>query len=319
MSLNTSNSSDTSLSSILLNQVKFGIFLTLQIPSVSCSLYLFSQYATRQNLRQSIYNHVVIVLLCNNFLFVAIPLPFSEAFFFTSHVRPESNLFCAFWTWIHYSNDISNLMLMAFACAERHWLLFRFNPMRSQRSRLLYHYTPITMCMIYPWLFYFVFRFLYPCESTYDYTQLLCSIPCYFSTNSVANFDTFANNWLPIVAIPVLSSALLIRFLAQRRRMLLEVFRWKRDRKMVIQLLSIASLYFLMWAPLQAAAVYVNVVLNGVAPEFVVDYLYILPYFIHLLYPFVVLCSHPELQWQRGGVLPRETHQLQRITRESAN
>ena len=319
MSLNISSSSDATSSALLLNQVKFGVFLSLQIPSVSCSLYIFSQYATRQNLRQSIYNHVAIVLLCNNFFFVAIPLPFSEAFFFTSHVRPESDLFCAFWTWIHYSNDISNLMLMAFACAERHWLLFRFNPIHSQRSRLLYHYMPITMCIIYPWIFYGVFIFLYSCESTYDYTLLLCSIPCYFSTNSVANFDTFANNWVPIVAIPVLSSALLIRFLIQRRQMLREVFRWKRDRKMVIQLLSIASLYFLTWAPLQAATVYVNVVLNGAVPEFAVNYLYILPYFLHLLYPFVVLCSHPELRWQRRGVLPHENHPLQIITRVPAN
>ena len=204
---------------------------------------------------------------------------------------------------------------MAFACGERHWLLFRLNPMHDQRSRLLYHYLPITMCMIYPWLFYFVFLFLYTCESTYDYTQLLCAIPCYFSTSSVANFDTFANNWLPIVAIPVLSGALLIRFLARRRRMLLGVFRWKRDRKMITQLLSIASLYFLMWAPLQAAAVYVEIVLDGAAPEFVVDYLYILPYFVHVFYPFVVLCSYPELRWHRGDVLPQENQQPQRTNR----
>jgi hypothetical protein len=250
---------------------------------------------------------------------VVIPLSASEAFFFTSHVRPESNLFCAFWTWIHYSADISNLILMTFACGERHWLLFRLNPMHNQRSRLLYHYIPIILCIIYPWLFYFVFLFLYQCESTYDYTQLLCLIPCYFYSNTVANFDTFANNWVPIVAIPVLSGALLLRFLVQKRRMQLEVFRWKRDRKMVIQLLTVASLYFLMWAPLQAAAVYVDIVLGGAAPEFVVDYLYILPYFVHLLYPFVVLGSHPELQWKRGAVLPQENHQLQRINRDHAN
>jgi hypothetical protein len=319
MSLNISSSSDSTSSSIFLNRVKFSIFLTFQICSLSCSLYLFSQYATRQNLRQSIYNHITIVLLYINFFFVAIPLSISEAFFFTSHVRPESDLFCAFWTWIHYSADISNLFLMAFACAERHWLLFCFNPLQTQRRRILYLYIPIILCIIYPWLFYFVFIFLYPCEPSYDYTQLLCLIPCYFFSNIVANIDTFTNNWLPIVAIPILCGTLLIRFLLQKRRVQVEIFRWKRDRRMIIQLLSTASLYFLMWAPLQAATVYDNIVLNGATLPFVVDYLYILPYFVHLLYPFVILCSNSEFQCKKGVVVPQEQHQLQRINRGHAN
>jgi hypothetical protein len=294
MSLNVSNSTNYVTSAPLLNRVKFGIFLTLQIPSLACSLYLLSQYATRTKLRQSIHNHVIIVLLCNSFIFVALPVSTSEAFFFTSHVRPASNLFCAFWTWIHYSINISNLILMAFACGERHWLVFRLNAMRSQRIRIVCHYIPIAICMIYPWVFYFVCIFLYPCEPAYDYTQLLCLIPCYFFTTSLANVDTFTNNWVPIFAIPILSGALFIRFLSQKRRMQIEVFRWKRDRKMVSQLLSITTLYFCMWAPLQAATIYDNFIIGGTAPDFVVNYLYTLPYFVHLFYPFVVLFSNSE-------------------------
>ena len=130
--LNTSDSSDSTTSSTLLNRVKFSIFLTLQIPSVLCSVYLFWQYATRSTLRRSIHHHVLIVLLCSSFLFVALPISASEAFFFTSYVRPPSVSFCASWTWIHYSTNVGNLILMAFACGERHWLLFRLNPMHSQ-------------------------------------------------------------------------------------------------------------------------------------------------------------------------------------------
>ena len=303
MSLNALNSTNFVTSSLLLDRVKFGIFLILQIPSLICSVYLLLQFATRQNLYQSIHNHVVIVLLCSSFVFVAIPISASEAFFFTSHVRPESNLFCSFWTWIHYSINISNLILMAFACSERHWLVFRINAMRSQRIRLVYHYIPITLCMIYPWVFYFVLIFLYPCEPIYDYTRLLCLEPCYFLTNSIGNFDTFSNNWVPIFAIPILSGALLFRYRAQKQRMQIEVFRWKRDRRMVIQLLSITSLYLFMWAPLQAAAVYDNIFLGGAAPPFVVDYLCTLPYFVHLFYPFVVLFSNSEL-WRQRRVQP---------------
>ena len=312
MSFNSSSSSDSTTSSLLLNRVKFSIFLTLQIPSLICSVYVFVQYLTRPNVLQSIHNHIIIVLLCSSFVFVAIPISLSEAFFFTSHVRPESNVFCGFWTWIHYSINISNLILMSFACAERHWLVFRLYAMRRQRSRILYHYVPITLCMIYPWLFYFVFIFLYPCKSAYDYNELLCLIPCYFFTNTIANVDTFTNNWVPILAIPILSAALFIRFLFQKRRMQIEVFRWKRDRRMVIQLLSITLLYFFTWGPLQAATIYDNIFLGGNAPSFVVNYLYTFPYFIHLLYPFVVLLSNPELRRRGRDIQPQENPQPQR-------
>ena len=236
-----------------MNRVKFGIFLALQIPSLVCSLYLFSQYATRPNLRRSIHHHVLFALLCSSFLFVAIPISASEAFFYTSYVRPASVFFCASWTWIHYSTNVGNLVLMAFACGERHWLLFRLNPLRTKWIRVICHYIPIAACMLYPTLFYFVLIYLYPCVPVYDFTQLLCVMPCYFLSSNVANFDTYVNNWVPIFAIPFLSGTLLFRFLLQKRRMHIEMFQWKRDRKMVVQLFSIAALYLCMWSPVQAA------------------------------------------------------------------
>lgn len=304
MSMNMSTSNN-STSSVSLNRVKFAIFLTLQIPSLTCSLYLFSQYITRQRLRQSVHNHVVIALLYSSFVFVSIPVSISETFFFTSHVRPESNLFCAFWTWIHYSINIGNLILMAFACGERHWRIFRLNAIQRLRTRPVCHYIPITICIIYPWLCYFVLIFLYPCKPVYDYTQLLCMMPCYFLTKSVGSIDTFLNNWVPIFTIPILSGTLFIRFLVQKRRMQMELFQWKRDRRMVIQLLSITSLYCCMWAPLQVAAVYANMFNGGIAPSFLVDYLGSLPYFVHLLYPFVILVSNPELRQRSRDIRPQ--------------
>ena len=310
MSLNASNYSDSTTSPLLLNRVKFGIFLTLQIPSLVCSLYLFFQYATRKNLRQSIHNDVVLVLLCSSFVFVAIPISISEAFFFASYVQPASNLFCAIWTWIHYSANVGNLILMAFACTERHWILFRLNSMNTRRIRMMCHYIPIAVCMLYPSLLYFILIFLYPCEPVYDFTQLLCVIPCYFFSSGIANFDTFFNNWAPIFAIPVLSGTLFARFLVKKRQMRNEAFRWKRDRKMVIQLLTITSLYLFMWSPVQVATVYDYVRTAGLPSQFEVDYLYSLPYFIHLLYPFVIFFSNSEFRSRPRIVAPQGTHQL---------
>ncbi|UJR24590.1 hypothetical protein I4U23_005965 [Adineta vaga] len=294
MSSNLSNS--TNSSTTITNKIRFSLFLILQIPSIICSLYLFIQYATRPRLRQSIHHHVVIVLLCSSFLFITIPVSASEAFFYTATVRPSTYLFCSIWTWIHYTINISNLILMAFSCTERHWLIFRLNPLRTQRQRIFYHYIPIVICILYPALFYFILIFLYPCESVYDFTQLLCIMPCYFMDITIGNIDTFLNNWTPIFAIPLLSGSLFIRFVFQKRQMQMEIFRWKRDRKMVIQLLTIACLYFFMWAPLKSVSIYNLVWTVKISGQFQIDYMFILPYFIHLFYPFVVLLSNSELR-----------------------
>ena len=296
MSTNTSTSTDSQTSSGVINRVKFSVFLSLQIPSILCSLYLFAQYAIRANLRRSIHYHILVVLLCSSLVFVMIPVSASEAFFYTSTVRPASNLFCSMWIWIHYSINIGNLMLMAFACAERHWLLFRLNALETRQKRMFYHYMPMAICLLYPVLFYFVLIFLYPCTAMYDFNQLLCLLPCYFKNRLLTSTDTFLNNWAPIVAIPLLSSTVFVRFLSQKRRMQMEIFQWKRDRKMVIQLLSIVALYICMWGPVKAMTIF-NLVWNVPKPfQFQVDYLYSFPYFIHLLYPFVILLSNPELR-----------------------
>ncbi|UJR13188.1 hypothetical protein I4U23_000210 [Adineta vaga] len=319
MSLNNSDLDLTLNSPRLLNQIKFGIFLSLQIPSIICSLYLFIQYLSHENLRQSIHNDIIIVLLCSSFLFVLIPLSASEAFFYRSHVQFESDVYCSFWTWIHYSINISNLILMGFACAERHWLIFRLNLMQRRKDQYLYHYIPILICLIYPWLFYLFLIFFYPCQSAYDYNQLLCLAPCYFFNILTGNLDTIINNCIPIFSIPILSGILFVRFLFQKHRVQINLFRWKRDRKMLLQLLSITLLYVFGWAPLQTAAIYINFYLGGISPQFIVDYFYSLPYFIHLFYPFVVLFSNSEFRRRRNHIVqPQKDYRLQTIRERTA-
>lgn len=299
--MNIADSSSSAISSqpSTLNLIKFGIFLTLQIPSVTCSVYLLFQYATRRELVRFMHHHIIIALLCTSLLFVLVPISASEAFFFTSYVRPTSYMFCSFWTLIHYSINIGNLLLMAFACGQRHWLIFRLNALGCRRDRLAYHYIPMAACIIYPWIFYFALIFLYPCESVYDFTQLLCIMPCYFTGVVVSNIDTWLNNNVPILAIPLLSGSLFIRFLIQKRRAQMTLFRWKRDRKMVIELLTVTLLYTSMWLPVVMSTIFAIIWRGGMSSQFEIDYLYCLPYFIHLVYPFLIFFSNGHLR-QRG-------------------
>ena len=71
-------------------------------------------------------------------------------------------------------------------------------------------------------------------------------------------------------------------------------FQWRRDKKMILQLWAVSSLYMAAWMPQQL----VSLVEDYWDPNFLfqteVDFLYLLPYSIHFIYPYIVLLSHPQ-------------------------
>ena len=295
----------------LANRIKFWILLTLQLLSITCFLYIFYQYGRQPPLRQSEHRAIHLLLIVS-FLFVTIALPLSEVFMYTSYVHPASDAFCSFWNWIHYSLNITNLFLMAFASIERNWLIFHPWLVRNKTGRILFHYCPLLFCLLYPSLFYMGVIFIYPCESFYDYTQLLCTWPCYFYNLQLADFDLFFNNYTPLVTIPLFCVIIYMRVLIQKRAMKQEVFKWKRDKMMILQLWAISSLYLATWMPLELSGL-INLYWD---PSFLVqaqiDYMYLFPYFNHLLYPFIVLLTHRKemFQFRRNRVVPHLTNTL---------
>jgi hypothetical protein len=118
---------------------------------------------------------------------------------------------------------------------------------------------------------------------------LLCTWPCYFGDEILANIDLFFNNYTPLLIIPIFCASTYIRVLYQKRLLRLKVMKWRRDKKLIVQLFAISTLYLAMWMPLQIAGL-VDLYWN---PAFLVqaqiDYMYLFPYFIHILYPLIVL------------------------------
>lgn len=271
------------------NRVKFIIFLVLQLMSMPCFLYAFWQYYRRLKLRQSLSYQIIFLLLLTSFLFVTIALSLTQAYLFTSKVSPASDSFCSLWNWIHYSMNIINLFLMAFTSIERYVLIFHARFLRTKRAQYLFHYVPIAFCLIYPSMFYFSAIFLHRCINSYDYDRLLCIWPCYFRNRIWSNIDLFFNNYTPLVIIPSFCLAIYLRVLYKKYSMQMQVIKWRRDKKLILQLFAISTLYLTMWVPLQITGL-VNIYWD---PEFLLqaqmDYMYLFPYFIHLLYPLIVL------------------------------
>ncbi|CAF1223495.1 unnamed protein product [Adineta ricciae] len=207
------------------NRIKFGVLLVLQILSIPCFLYVFTQFCIQRHLRQSLNHHIIFLLLTTSFIFVTISLPLSQAYLYNSYVYPTSNIYCHFWNWIHYSLNITNLFLMGFVGFEQNWFIFYPGLFENLIGKILFHYCPILCCLAYPTTFYFILIFLYPCRQWYNFTQLLCRWPCYYRT------------------IPFFSIFVYIRVLIRLRSLKLQVLRWRQNRQMILQLWAISSLY----------------------------------------------------------------------------
>ena len=285
----TTTTSYTYTTSFSSNRIKFWILLVLQLLSIPCFLYVFYRYAHKKQARGTIHHHIIILLLSTSFLFVTVSLSITLAYLYTSQVNPATNTFCTLWNWFHYSINIINLFLMAFASLERNWLIFHQNIVKSAAGKFILHTCPLVFCILYPPLFYAGAMFIHQCTSYYDYTQLLCKWPCYFYNLDWSNIDLFFNNYTPLIGIPVFCSVIYIRIFIQRRHMKQQRFKWRRDKKLVLQLWAMSSLYLAMWMPSQLSALINTYWLPSFLIQPQIDYMYLFPFLIHLIYPYTLL------------------------------
>ncbi|CAF1105281.1 unnamed protein product [Adineta steineri] len=188
-------------------------------------------------------------------------------------------------------------MLMAIGAIERHILVFHSGWNRTYKRRLLFHYFPFAIIIIYSGLFYVVAIFFSPCENIFDYNQPWCSYPCYYNITVLAIYDTVINTILPTLLNVIFSIALLVRHIRQKRRMQ-QVLQWRKHRKMTIQMLLVSTLHLVFQMPV---SILITAHLCGLPAEIGADaqlYTYFFTYFITLLIPFVCLAALPEL-WKK--------------------
>jgi phosphatidylglycerophosphate synthase len=78
---------------------------------------------------------------------------------------------------------------------------------------------------------------------------VVCGYPlCYYNNSLVAIWDVVVNHIIPAIVIILCSATLLGRILYEKKHMH-QPIRWRRHRKMTIQLLSISILYLILDIP----------------------------------------------------------------------
>ena len=280
----------------LLRSVRLWILIILDTVSTLCSLLLLYHLIRQRSLRQALSNHVIIILLILGLGTQCIDVPLYIAFILNNGtVTPSVPAVCLVWWVVGFAMYNGGTILMAWAAAERHILVFNYRSTATRRGRLLAHYFPLLILLLYVFVFYTYALFFFPCENPYEYRLPTCNAyPCYQAHWFMGQWDFIMNNIVPSFIVAVLSVALLVRVVRQKRRLHLKT-EWRKQRRMTIQLVSISALNVIFNVPLNLISLAHLVGLPEARGVEVEQYLYFFTYFVIFFFPFVCLSSYPKI------------------------
>jgi hypothetical protein len=283
---------------LLSRSIKFWILLVFQIPSILCSIFILYHMFVLPTYRRTLANHVITIMLIVSLLSVTIDLSLTLNYLREGFVNPPSISFCFFWMYIDYSLYASGMLLTAWASIERHILVFALQYFRLSYQIIFGHYFPIIICLIYPFIFYIYTIFIYPCQNNFlDFNKTLCGSPCFKRESYIFNwYDMLMHSVFPSILIVTFSVALLIRVIRKKRRIQQQLFSWKKQRRIAVQLLSISCLYIIMNLPLFIIILIQKCCLTTFAVAEHELYFFYLYYFLVLILPFVCLGSFSDLR-----------------------
>ncbi|CAF1063595.1 unnamed protein product [Adineta steineri] len=265
------------------------------IPSILVSIFNLYHLLSDRALRKALNNHVIILLLCFG-LIAEVTINVWYIYILQNGVVPsQTPAFCYVYALLNSSLFIIIYLLMMWAAIERHILVFHANLFKTKRKRLLFHYTPLALCIIWPTAFYITTLFIIPCSIPLDYTSNACGrYSCIIQARWVALFDSIGHYMVPTFLIVFFSVALFVRVLYKRYRVRKQI-EWRNYKKMSLQLLPISMVYIILqftWVIMYAA--YSAGVSRSVGASFYTDIRAFSGWTV-LFTPFATVMSLPEL------------------------
>jgi hypothetical protein len=299
----------------LVNEIKYIILQTCHIPSILCCIFTLTHLLLNRNLRSALHNHVPLALLIISALDSFLNHPFTLNYLRTGRVSPSTNGLCLFWNFINSTLTVATYLTMAWASIERHFLIFYSRLFATRCHRVLLHYMPLLIvALIYPTIFNIVITFFYPCRNQFNMATIFCAYSCALKVQSIALYARIAHNFVPTFILVGSTATLLIRVIIRKRQVQRNQFDWRKCRRMVIQLMTVASLFLIVTLPTTLVSIVQNCCLPTFATTVQIPYLSFLVRFLNILMPFVCLNLLPEiwpklLLWktQNGRVVPIRT------------
>jgi hypothetical protein len=289
--------------------IKYAVLQTTIAPSLICDLFIIIHFIRhwRKQIIKAPQNHVILCLLLVSFIQKITDAPFILYYLRWGVVIQQTYTFCVAWNWWDDSTLAVSLHLVTWCCIERHLFVFHNQMMKKKWCLILFHYIPLIICLLYTPVFYAIVEF-FPtrCTNVWDYS-LICGGACYSFDPFLGAYDWLCNYGFPTLIILLANIFLFCRIIWQKVKQQRPV-QWRRQKRMIIQLVFISLLYLILLLP----SVIVGVIEALLLPTFLVDiqfnyFLYIL-YFINQLLSFVIVGSLPELQKE----LRQWTHHMRR-------
>jgi hypothetical protein len=147
----------------------------------------------------------------------------------------------------------------------------------------------------------YVFELILPFTNTYNYTEPLYGGACFIDAQITVTINNILNTLLPVIAIIVVNCAMLTKVILLKRRIASSKSTsvsndrtlWKKNRRLVIQLMTIAFATSLSWLPFISCAI-VYPFENTFISNSVLKLLNYFPYFNCLLTPFLAVVTFPK-------------------------
>jgi len=277
-------------------ETKFRVYLFFLIPSIFCSLFDLYHFLFNKTSRQSLHNHVIIVLLCIGLICQVTNYPWMLYYYQYGDTWERSWIFCTIWGFLDWPMYLIQTILFAWTTIERHILIFHDRLVSTKVKRLIFHYLPLSLLLLYCLTFYIILYFFPPCGENISFNfDMICIFPCYLTDYRFYMWETIGHQLLPIFTIVFFSITLFVRVVCQKRRMH-RAIRWRKHRKMTLQLLSISLLYLVFSFPFVVVTIlYLTGSMYSLYGVFL-PYANFFSYLIILLFPFVCALSLPDLK-----------------------
>jgi hypothetical protein len=276
---------------------RFWLFLISNILSIACCLFALYHLLIDRNLRQSLNNHIIIILLFICLIYELTDISFILNFyrFGTNwHITPS---FSVFWSFLDYALYGAQFLLFSWATIERYILIFHDRWLLTKKRIYFLHYFPIIILIVYSLIYYTIIIILPFCPRMFFQLPMHgVYYPCiYYYVPIISIWELVCHQLIPVITIIIFSCLIFIRVLWQKSR-LNRTIQWRKQRKMTIQLLSVSILFLSLSAP----GVFLSIAYDFGLPKdigiYYMPYAYFFSYYVVFLFPFVCLGSLPELR-----------------------
>lgn len=287
--------------------LQFWILLLFGVPSLICSLFILGNVFYDRAKRNALHNHLIILIIFLNLIIIVTDFSWMlDSLRHSGHVLSATPTFCLIWWFLDYTLYSSQTIILAWASIERHFLIFSSHFMSLRRNRIIYHYLPPMLLLVYTTIFYSAAIFAPLCQNRFDFHREECgSYPCFFQVRLLIVWDAFFHSVIPTLIIVICNVALIYRILVHKRR-LQQSIQWRKHRHMSIQLLTVTGVYLFLNFPLTIIMLVQLVAASEPQLGFGAQlYIFIITYSVTLSLPCVVcLRSFSPDGRRRGQVSP---------------